>query len=314
MSEGLRPPIFLFGNTRTGTTIIQKLLALHPEVATWYEPRTLWLYPDPTRPHDEFDASDATDDVKRYIRRRFLRYQHDHDGGRIMEKTPANVLKIAYVDAIFPESTILYIVRDPFSVISSSELKWQKILSTKGVLRRLRSTPVEHLPLYFLQLLRQQYDKRVLNKKYVSVWGPRYDGIEEDLRQGDILTVIARQWARCSQKAEEDLARIAPERVLRLRYESFVARPAEQVELICRHAGLEFTTAMGNAANEWVTADRQDKWRRLDPVALAHLVPGLKPEMDRLGYQVPPEIAALVPGQRPPAVTHVSGAVEPRAS
>jgi len=57
----LRPPIILIGNHRSGTTLTQELFGLHPDVVTWYEPRTLWRYPDPGRPDDESDERDATD-------------------------------------------------------------------------------------------------------------------------------------------------------------------------------------------------------------------------------------------------------------
>nr|HMQ53618.1 sulfotransferase [Anaerolineae bacterium] len=72
MSNQLKPPIIILGNTRSGTTIVQKVMATHPEIVQWYEPRTLWLYADPGRSHDEFDESDATDSVEQYIRKQFL--------------------------------------------------------------------------------------------------------------------------------------------------------------------------------------------------------------------------------------------------
>ena len=75
MSSELRPPIILFGNFRSGTTIVQKIVSIHPDVVEWYEPNSLWLYADPGRHHDEFDENDATDKVKRYIRSQFLKYQ-----------------------------------------------------------------------------------------------------------------------------------------------------------------------------------------------------------------------------------------------
>ena len=46
MAARLKPPIFLIGNYRSGTTITQNLIGLHPDIVTWYEPRTLWLYAD----------------------------------------------------------------------------------------------------------------------------------------------------------------------------------------------------------------------------------------------------------------------------
>ena len=105
MSSELKPPIFLFGNTRSGTTIVQKMVSLHPDVVKWYEPRTLWLIADPGRNHDEFDEGDATEKVKRHIRKQFLKYQKENGNCVVMEKTPANILKIPYVRAIFPEAS-----------------------------------------------------------------------------------------------------------------------------------------------------------------------------------------------------------------
>src|SRR5919108_5845859 len=122
MSGELRPPIILFGNFRSGTTILQKVISTHPDVVKWYEPYGLWLCADPGRSHDEFDENDATDKVKRYIRNKFLKYQQQHGNRIIMEKSPTNVLRIPYVRAIFPEASFLYIVRNPLSFISSVEL------------------------------------------------------------------------------------------------------------------------------------------------------------------------------------------------
>ena len=124
---------------------MQKVIDTHPEVVQWYEPRTLWLCADPGRRHDEFDERDATDKVKRHIRKQFLNFQKEHGNCVGMEKTPANILKIPYVRAIFPEATYLFIVRDPFSFISSVEFKWQKPSTGKGIRRRLKYTPLSQV-------------------------------------------------------------------------------------------------------------------------------------------------------------------------
>jgi len=291
MSNKLKPPIIIFGNTRSGTTIVQKVMATHPDIVPWYEPRTLWLCADPARDHDEFDESDATDKVKWHIRNQFLKFQKQHGNCIVLEKTPANILKIPYVRTIFPEATYLFIVRNPFSFISSVELKWQRPVSTKGIRRRLKYTPINQLPHYAGRLIRQQFDKRLLRRKYLSLWGPRYKGIEQDLQTQDLLTIIARQWSVCSRKAEKDLTLFEPGRVLRLRYEDFVENPISDMERICAHCGLEMTSRMVRAANEWVKSDRQEKWRRFDSGDLARILPEIEVEMWRHGYEVPPEIA-----------------------
>lgn len=298
MSSQLKPPIILLGNTRSGTTIVQKVVSTHPDIVEWYEPRTLWLYADPGRRHDEFDESDATDKVKRYIRDQFLKFQQQHGNHLVMEKTPANILKIPYVRAIFPEATYLFMVRNPFSFISSVEMKWQRTLTSTGIRRRLQSTPITQLHHYTGRFIRQYFDKRILRRKYQALWGPRYKGIEEDLKTHDLLTVIARQWSVCSRKAEKDLALFGPGEVLRLRYEDFVADPISDLERICAHCGLEMTNDMVRAAKEWVAPDRQLKWQRFDPADLARILPEIEDEMQRHGYKVPPEIAQAIENLR----------------
>lgn len=291
MKNELRSPIILFGNTRSGTTIVQKVLNAHPDVAGWYEPGAVWRYADPGRTHDEFNEQDATEEVKRYIWKQFLIYQKQHENQRVLEKTPQNVLRIPYVRAIFPDAAFLYIVRNPFSFISSVEYKWQKPVTRKGIFRRLKSTPLHQLHHYIRHFLSQQYDKRILGKKYLSIWGPRYKGIFEDLKTQSLLTVIARQWSIPSKKAEDDFAFFGRNEVLKLRYEDFVENPIDELKRINAHCGLEMTESLVHAAKTMVKSDRQNKWRRFDPGELAQILPEIEHEMRRHGYQIPAEIA-----------------------
>jgi len=290
MPNNLRPPIFLFGNTRSGTTIVQKVIATHPDVVGWYEPNALWLYPDPGRIHDEFEVGDATDKAKRFIRNRFLRYQKQNGNRLVMEKTPQNILRIPYVHEIFPDATFLFIVRNPFSFISSVEYKWQRPVTGRGIIRRLKDTPLSTLPYWVRRYMDQQVNKRILRRKYLSIWGPRYRGIQEDLQRYDQLTIIARQWAIPSKKAEKDMARFAGGEILRLKYEDFVDNPLSNLERICAHCGLEMSDDMARATTEMVKSDRKQKWQRFDPQTLAKILPEISEEMQRHGYRIPAEI------------------------
>ena len=294
MPGELKPPIFIFGNTRSGTTIVQKVMSLHPEIAGWYEPNALWLYADPGRIHDEFYESDATKRVKGYIRQRFLKYQQQHGNCVVLEKTPQNILRIPYVRAIFPEAAFLFIVRNPFSFISSVEYKWQRPVTGQGIVRRLKDMPLSQLHHWVRRYLVQQINKRLLRRKYLSIWGPRYKGIQEDLQTYDQLTVIARQWSIPSLKAEQAMASFEEGQILRLKYEDFVDNPISDLERICAHCGLEMTDDMVNAAREMVKSDRKIKWQRFDPRDLARILPELSGEMQRHGYEIPAEIAQAI--------------------
>jgi hypothetical protein len=294
MPNELKSPIILFGNTRSGTTIVQKVMSQHPDIAGWYEPHALWLYPDPGRIYDEFDESDATDKVKKYIRKQFLKYQKLHGNKIILEKSPQNILRIPYVRAVFPDATFLYIVRNPFSFISSVEYKWQRTVTGRGIIRRLKDTPITQLHYWVRRYIGQQFNKRILRKKYLSIWGPRYKDIYEDLKTKDLLTVIAKQWSECSRLAEQELTKFENGQVLRLRYEDFVDDPIPNLKRICAHCGLTFTNDVINAAHELVKSDRNLKWHRFDPQELAKFLPVIEKEMKRHGYEIPSEIEQVV--------------------
>jgi hypothetical protein len=294
MSGKLNPPVILFGNFRSGTTMLHKLISIHPDVVPLYEPVGLWLYADPGRSHDEFDETDATDPVKRYIRNEFLKYQQRHENRIVAEKTPHNILRIPYVRAIFPEAHFLYIVRNPLSFVSSVELKWQQPATRKRIVKRLKTTPVTQLHHYLKRFLNQQWNNRILRRKYLSIWGPRYKGIQEDLKTEDLMVVMARQWSRASRKAERDLALFEKGQVLKLRYEDFVQDPISDMERICTHCGLQMTDDMAKTVKEMVKTDRKLKWQRFEPPVLARIIPELYEEMERHGYEIPTEIAQAV--------------------
>lgn len=293
MPGELKRPIILLGNFRSGTTLLQRVIATHPDVVGLYEPVGLWLYADPSRSHDEFDKSDATERVKKYVHDQFLKYQQEHGDRIIIEKTPHNILRIPYVREIFPDARFLYIVRNPFSFISSVELKWQRPAGIRRIMTRVKSTPLTQLPYYSKHFVKQQWQNRILRRRYLSVWGPRYKGIQEDLRGEDMLTVIARQWARAAGKADRDLSLFEDGQVFRLRYEDFVENPVDYLQRICLHCGLRMTDDMAEYVRTTVKTDRQDKWQRFDAQQLAKVVPELSEQMIRDGYEIPEEIARL---------------------
>jgi hypothetical protein len=283
----LRRPIILLGNFRSGTTLLQRVIASNPDVVPLYEPVGLWLYADPSREHDEFEAADATDRVKRYVRGEFLKFQQANGNRIIIEKTPHNILRIPYVREIFPDAHYLYIVRNPLSFVSSVELKWQRPARSKRLWQRIRTTPVSQLHHYVGRFINQQWNNRILKKKYLSVWGPRYKGIQSDLKQDGLMKVIARQWSRATSKAERDLTDFEDGRVLKLRYEDFVQDPLGHLERICAHCELPMTPEMVDYVKGEVKTDRNQKWQRFDTDQLATLVPELRDEMKRNNYPVP---------------------------
>jgi hypothetical protein len=294
MAEELKPPFFLLGNVRSGTSMLYDVFDLHDDVTCWYEPRTIWVYGAPGRRHDRFDAADATPRVRRYVRKRFLKRQRRHGGRRIMEKTPSNILRIPYVAAIFPEAKLVYVVREPLANLSSSELRWRTPIYWHRVWGRFLECPKSQLHHHVGRLFVDRWRRHVLRRKHVSVWGVRYPGIYEDLKRLTVEEVIARQWSHCSRQAEEDLAALDPARLVRVRYEDFVTDPVAQYRRIAAHVDLRPTEAIEARIREMVDPGRRDKWRRLDEDVLRRCLPILRDEMARHGYEPPEDLQRLL--------------------
>jgi hypothetical protein len=284
----LKPPILLIGSVRSGTTMFHHIFNLHDDVASWFEPRTIWMFADPGRRFDRFTENDATPRVKKYIRNRFLKFQKKNGNRRIMEKTPSNTMRVPYVEAIFPESKMLYIIREPFANLSSAELRWQtRSNNWHHLWVRLMECPKTQYHHYIGRFLIDNIRRNILRKKHFSIWGVRYKGIYEELKQKNLTLeeLICKQWVECSKQADKDLAKMDPSKVMRIRYEDFVENPVEIYREITKFFGLELTEKVEKQVKEMVDPTRQDKWKRLDKDVLRKCFPILKDEMQRHGYE-----------------------------
>lgn len=147
-----RNPIFVVGNPRSGTTLIQQILAAHQPV--WTAPET-HMFTHVLAKFDNLTEHDfAPDELERVFRRLEKRstlklpdeaieeIKAQADGNpftaahvidsvmhalkppqdpatRWLEKTPHHVLKLPLIWHFFPEARVINIVRDPRDVVSS---------------------------------------------------------------------------------------------------------------------------------------------------------------------------------------------------
>jgi hypothetical protein len=127
ISSDDQAPIFIIGCGRSGTTLLGKLFAKHPEISYRYEPYNLWAAVDPITDFLQLysrgehrcllDASSATARAQL----RFRRLMSAPTGLTLAEKSPVNALRIDYLESIVPDARFVHIVRDGIDVARSIE-------------------------------------------------------------------------------------------------------------------------------------------------------------------------------------------------
>jgi len=143
-STSLRLPIFIVGTPRSGTTLLRLLLNSHPELAIPDETNIMaWLYKKPGKPRlllpRASDAGNLTtafgmnlaaeyDGLRRQKRPRsrrdkvawfFESYAHQRGKQYWGDKTPGHARYARELKDLFPESTIVFMLRDPRAVVAS---------------------------------------------------------------------------------------------------------------------------------------------------------------------------------------------------
>ena len=120
-----KSPAFIIGTPRSGTTLLGRILGLHPRISTWIEPYYVWDYHFRNAPHDHLDDHDASEKVKRSIRNAFMRYRQAQNVDVVIDKSPRNCLRLSFINSVFPESRYIYILRDGRDSILSIYQQWR---------------------------------------------------------------------------------------------------------------------------------------------------------------------------------------------
>lgn len=121
-------PIFIVGMPRSGTTLLEQLLARHPQVQDAGELRDLlcqlrWVCDRVGGPHlDEALCEAAVDADMALLARRYLEKAGWRAGGRAFftDKMPSNFLLVDCIARALPQARILHMVREPMEVCFSN--------------------------------------------------------------------------------------------------------------------------------------------------------------------------------------------------
>lgn len=213
LGQALIPrPVFLVGCARSGTSILGEALAEHPRIAYLFEVSRIWNDLVPPKGDHRLVASDATSSVAEEIYRALAQKRDElYPGGGpdastpgrdvLLEKNPKHVLRIPFLQALFPHGRYVHILRDGRDTVAS-------------LMFRNRGDHWGHLEIPGWRDLLERYPQR------------------NHIR-------CAHQWRDSVRLARLDAASLPPDSRAEVRYEALLERPKPVVDGILEFIGLE---------------------------------------------------------------------------
>lgn len=261
-TEAFERPVFIVCPPRSGSTLLFEALAEAPGVYTIGDESHQLIEGVPAlhpaaRAFESniLSASDAEAESGATLRARFreaLRDRHGAQAGdamrvRMLEKTPKNALRIAFLHELFPDALFVYLHRDPREVLASMIEGWKS--------QRFVTYPDlpgwEGLPWSFL---------------LTPGW--------RDLAGRPLHEVVAQQWKATVERVLDDLEALPAHRVCVVEHARMLAHPTMEARRIAEWAGWGWDRDLGvqlPLSRYTLTPPETDKWRRHESDVLQQL-------------------------------------------
>lgn len=254
-------PILLVGAGRSGTNLVSMALGASDKLANVYEQRYVWTYGMAAGSDDVRAAESANDKVCRYIRAHFAKQagQFDHDV-RVIDKTPANALRLGFCLKVFPDAQVINILRNPYDNVASRIVELQKAgqaleggddatrNSSRGSVLGLRlrhardlisrgNLPVDRIPYAVADQLPEKL--RILFRGSAAQYAERVPGMREVAGKSGPIAALCHQWLQLVGQSTTEGRQLPEGSYLEIRYEDVVQRPRETGENLTAFVGLE---------------------------------------------------------------------------
>jgi hypothetical protein len=267
-------PVLLLGCPRAGTSILLDAFLRGTALrSVQSEGHVLWDEFHHPRDHGwESDALGAHD-VGRREREYIYAAVRLFTRGRFVDKTPESCLRIAYLDALFPDARFVFLRRRAAGNVNSLIEGWRA--RPRFVTYRLPETLEGIGPLS--------------GNRWSFVLVPGW----RELRQAPLEVICARQYVACNESVLAAREQIDPDRWIDVAYEDLVADPAVQLERLFDLVGVRFgeearafaASLPGTPSATALTPPRPKKWREQNPDAVARILPLVRATEIRLGYE-----------------------------
>jgi len=282
-------PIIIIGAARSGTNMLRDIITKIPGFGTWPcdEINYIWRYGNRDKDSDEFAEEDLTPQIAKFIIGEFVKIQNKNNFNYVVEKTCANSLRVSFIRAIFPNAKYILITRDGRDVVSSAEKRWKAELDLNYIYQKAKYIPKQDVLYYATKYFTNRISKIFSKEDRLATWGPRFNKIDEVLRNKNIFEISAIQWSKSVELSLEGLSSLSQEQLLHIQYENFTKSPHDVLPKLLGfldYKGDEKTLKMLSSNVKYSSVG---KWRsNLSNETLSKISPLINPTLIKLGYEL----------------------------
>jgi len=262
-----REKFFIFGHARSGTTLLMRLVRLHPEVHCNYQAHFFTRQP-------LLKSLVDTPEAEEWLKRKSNRWNQGHDlsplvlraaadfilerdaakeGKRIVgDKSPSSTIHgqaVRDLHAVYPDAKLIYIVRDGRDVLISERFRnlveESKFLKAEDrrIIAELRRDPAQ-----FTNGTRSIFTESVIRR-------------------------VAQGWATNLQETEEEGRRLFGENYYSLRYEDLLTQPFAEMLKLWQFLGVQADQALEKTIVDEMSSNPDEEWQAKRNEDIASFLP-----------------------------------------
>ena len=265
-----REKFFIFGHARSGTTLLMRLIRLHPEVHCNYQAHFFTRQP-------LLKSLVNTPEAEEWLRRKSNRWNQGGDlsplvlraaADFIMErdaakegmasssivgdKSPSSTIHgqaVRDMHAIYPDAKLIYIVRDGRDVLISE--RFRNLVEESRFLKAEDKHIIEEL----------RKDQTPFTNGTRSIFTK------------NVIRRVAGGWVRNLRETDEEGHRLFGDNYCSLRYEDMLARPFDEMQRLWKFLGVEVDPSLEQVILEEMSSNPDEEWQAKRNEDIASFLP-----------------------------------------
>lgn len=262
-----REKFFIFGHARSGTTLLMRLIRLHPNVHCNYQAHFFTRQP-------LLKSLVDTPEAEEWLRRKSNRWNRGGDlsplvlraaadfimerdaareGKQIVgDKSPSSTIHgqaVRDLHAVYPDAKLIYIVRDGRDVLISE---------------RFRNLVEES------KFLKPE-DQRIIAELRAD-HTPFTNGTRSIFTE-DVIRRVAAGWVRNLQETDQEGRRLFGPNYCSLRYEDLLSRPFDEMQRLWNFLGVQADPSLERQIVDEMSSNPDEEWQSKRNVDIASFLP-----------------------------------------